>query len=52
MNTPLTGIYAITLTAPDGRKRNTLAYLPTETTRRNFLTAAMKHGLTVALSEE
>ena len=48
---PLTGVYAITLTAPDGRKRKTLAFLPTEQTRRNFLTAAAKRGLKVSINE-
>ena len=46
----MTGIYAITLTAPDGRERKTLAFLPTEETRRNFLAAAEKRGVKVAFN--
>jgi len=51
-HTPLTGVYAITLTAPDGRERKTLAFLPTEETKNNYLAAATKRGLSVALSED
>ena len=50
-HTPLTGVYALTLTAPDGRERKTLAYLPTEETRRNFLTAAEKRGVKCAMAQ-
>ena len=44
-------IYELILKAPDGRERKTLAFLPTEETRRNFLTAAAKRKLKVSINE-
>ncbi len=44
---PLTGVYALTLTAPDGRERKALAYLPTEAVRQQYYERAKRNGLTV-----
>lgn len=49
---PLTGVYTITLTAPDGRERKALAYLPTEAVRQQYYERAKRNGLSIALSEK
>ncbi len=48
----MTGIYELTLTSSHGRERKMLAYLPTEETRRNFLTAAEKRGVSASLRSQ
>ena len=44
---PLTDVYALTLTAPDGRERHTLVWLPTEEVKQDFYAKAQHNGLTV-----
>lgn len=41
------GIYELTLRAPDGRERRTLAWFPNEDVRRDFCDKAAKRGLEV-----
>lgn len=41
------GIYSLTLRAPNGQERKTLAWLPTEAVRQDFYAKARKHGLEV-----
>lgn len=43
----MTGIYELTLRAPDGRERRMLAWFPTEECRRDFYEKAAKRGLTI-----
>lgn len=43
----MTGIYELTLRAPDGRECKVLAFLPTEDTRKNFCEQCRKRGLEV-----
>ena len=47
MNEAMTGIYELTLTAPDGRELRTLAWFPTEECRRDFYAKAEHKGLTI-----
>ena len=41
------GVYALTLRAPSGEERKTLAWLPTEAVRQDFYQKARKRGLEV-----
>ena len=41
------GIYELTLSAPDGRERKTLAWFPNEAVRQDFLRRAAQRGLEV-----
>ena len=41
------GIYELTLHAPDGRERKTLAWFPNEAVRQDFLCRAAQRGLEV-----
>lgn len=43
----MNGIYELTLRAPDGRERQTLAWFPTEEVRKDFYEKASKRGLEV-----
>ena len=43
----MTDIYELTLKAPDGRERSTLAWLPTEAVRQSFCEKANKNGLEI-----
>ena len=43
----MTGIYELTLRAPDGRERRTLAWFPTDEVRQDYYEKARKRGLTV-----
>lgn len=43
----MTDIYELTLQAPDGRERSTLAWLPTEAVRQNFYDKAHRNGLEI-----
>lgn len=43
------GIYELLLTAPDGRTRRTLVWLPNEDVRRDYFTKAAKRGLTIEI---
>lgn len=47
----MTGIYELTLTAPDGSERKMLAFLPTEETRQNLCLQARKRGLEAELRQ-
>lgn len=40
-------IYPLTLQAPDGRERRTLAWFPTEQVRQEFYEKATRHGISV-----
>lgn len=44
---PLTGVYALTLRAPDGRERRMLAWLPTEPVRQEFYEKARRSGIEI-----
>lgn len=46
------GIYSLTLRAPNGQERNTLAWLPTEAVRQDFYQKARKRGLEVIINNE
>jgi len=48
----MTGVYEIILQSQNGQQRKMLAYLPTEETRRNFLTAAEKRGVSASLRSQ
>lgn len=48
----MTGIYELTLRAPDGRERRTLAWFPTEEVRQDFYDKARKRGLEVIENNE
>lgn len=43
----INGVYALTLRAPSGEERKTLAWLPTEAVRQDFYAKARKRGLEV-----
>lgn len=43
----MTGIYELTLRAPDGRERRTLAWFPTEEVLQDLREKAERKGLTV-----
>jgi hypothetical protein len=45
-------IQALTLTAPDGRERRTLAWFPTEECRKDFYEKAARRGLTVTIESK
>ena len=47
----MTGIYELTLRAPDGRERQTLAWFPTEEVRKDFYEKARKRGLEIEAAE-
>lgn len=44
---PLTGVYALTLRALDGRERRMLAWLPTEAIRQEFHEKARRNGIEI-----
>lgn len=46
------GVYALTLRAPSGEERKTLAWLPTEAVRQDFYQKARKNGLEVIENNE
>ena len=48
----MTGIYELTLHAPDGRERRMLAWFPTDEVRQDFYEKARKRGLTVTIESE
>lgn len=48
----MTGIYALTLRAPDGREQCTLAWLPTEAVRQDFYEKARRNGLEIIFEHE
>ena len=48
----MTNVYELTLRAPDGRERRTLAWFPTEGVRQDFYEKARKRGLEVIESEQ
>ncbi len=41
------GVYELTLRAPDGRERRTLAWFPNEQVRQDYLRRAAQRGLEV-----
>lgn len=41
------GVYELTLRAPDGRERKTLAWFPNEAVRQDFYSRAARRGLEV-----
>lgn len=43
----MTGIYEIILTAPDGRRQKSLAWLPNEAVRQDFHNRAARNGLSI-----
>ena len=43
----MTGIYDLTLRAPDGRELRTLAWFPNDEVRQDFYEKARKRGLEV-----
>ena len=47
----MTGIYELTLRAPDGRERQTLAWFPNEQVRQDYYAKARKRGLEVIEKE-
>ena len=51
MNETMNGIYELTLRAPDGRERRTLAWFPTEEVRQDFYEKARKRGLEIIENE-
>ena len=46
------GVYALTLRAPSGEERKTLAWLPNEAVRQDFYQKARKRGLEVIENNE
>lgn len=46
------GIYELTLKAPDGREKRTLAWIPTEEVRRNFYEKARQNGIDIIFEQE
>lgn len=46
------GVYALTLRAPSGEERKTLAWLPNEAVRQDFYAKARKRGLEVIENNE
>lgn len=47
----MTGIYELTLRAPDGRGRRQLAFVPNDQVRQDYYTKARKNGLEIELRE-
>ena len=47
----MTGIYELTLRAPDGRERQVLAWFPTEAVRQDFYEKAHKRGLEIIINK-
>lgn len=45
-------MYELTLCAQDGRRRNILAWLPTEAVRRDFYEKAHRRGLEISSKKE
>lgn len=43
----MNGIYELTLRAPDGRERRTLAWFPTDEVRQDYYEKARKRGLEI-----
>lgn len=43
------GIYELFLTAPDGRTRSILAWLPNEQCKQDYYDKARKRGLTIEI---
>ena len=43
----MNGIYELTLRAPDGRERKTLAWFPNEAVRQDYFRRAAQRGLEV-----
>lgn len=48
----MTGVYDLTLRAPDGREHRMLAWLPTDAVRRDFYEKARRNRLEVIISNE
>lgn len=48
----MTGIYELTLRAPDGRERRMLAWFPTEEVRQDYYEKARKRGLEIINDQE
>lgn len=48
----MTNVYELTLRAPDGRERRTLAWFPTEGVRQDFYEKARKRGLEIIEREK
>lgn len=48
----MTGIFDLTLRAPDGRERRTIAWLPTEPVRQDLNEKARRNGLEVIINNE
>lgn len=47
----MTGIYELTLRAPDGRERRMLAWFPTDEVQQDFYEKARKRGLDINENE-
>ena len=47
----MTGIYELTLRAPDGREQRQLAYIPNDQVRQDYIAKANKNGLEIELRE-
>ena len=47
----MTGIYELTLRAPDGRERRQLALVPNDQVRQDYYDKARKRGLEIELRE-
>ena len=48
----MNGIYELTLLAPDGRERRTLAWFPTDEVQQDFYEKARKRGLEIINDHE
>ena len=48
----MTGIYELTMRAPDGRERCELAWLPTDAIRQDFYDKARRNGIEVLINNE
>lgn len=48
----MNGIYELTLRAPDGRERRTLAWFPTDEVQQDFYEKARKRGLEIINDHE
>lgn len=48
----MTGIYELTLRAPDGREKKTLAWLPNEAVRQDFYVKVRQRDLEVIETKE
>ena len=46
----MNNIYELTLTAPDGQERHTLAWFPTEKVQHDFYAKAQHNGLKVRIT--